>query len=85
MLGADGGDIDSVVLNFSPTSLTVLNLVLAVVMFSIALELRPSDFARLARAPKPVLTGLFSQFIALPALTFCFVVVMQPQPSVALA
>ena len=84
MLGADGGDIDSVVANFSPTSLTVLNLVLAVVMFSIALELRPSDFARLARAPKPVLTGLFSQFIALPALTFCFVVVMQPQPSVAL-
>ena len=84
MFGTDVGDIDAVALNFSPASLMVLNLVLAIVMFSIALELRPSDFTRLARAPKAVFTGLISQFIALPALTYCFVLVMQPRPSVAL-
>lgn len=84
MFAARLDDIDAVVLNFSPTSLTVLNLILGIVMFSIALELRPSDFARLAKAPKAVLTGLFSQFIALPALTFGLVLLTQPSPSVAL-
>ena len=77
-------EIDAVVLNFSPTSLNVLNLVLAVVMFSIALELRPLDFKRLLQAPKALMTGIFSQFILLPALTFCLVLVTKPQPSIAL-
>ena len=77
-------DIDAVVLNFSSTSLNVLNLVLAIVMFSIALELKPSDFQRLFRAPKALMTGVVSQFILLPALTFCLVLVTNPQPSIAL-
>lgn len=77
-------EIDAVILNFSPLSLQILNMVLAIVMFSIALELRPADFQRLAKAPKPVLTGLFSQFILLPLLTFLLVLVTRPQPSIAL-
>lgn len=77
-------DIDSVILNFSPASLQVLNAVLAIVMFSIALELKPADFRRLVRAPKPVITGLLSQFVLLPLLTFCLILVTQPQPTVAL-
>ena len=77
-------EIDAVVLNFSSTSLTILNVVLAVVMFSIALELKPSDFRRLFQHPKALLTGLFSQFILLPSLTFCLVLLTQPQPSIAL-
>ena len=79
-----GDEIDAVVLNFSPTSLNVLNLVLAIVMFSIALELTPRDFKRLLQAPKALMTGIFSQFILLPALTFCLVVVTNPHPSIAL-
>lgn len=77
-------EIDAVILNFSPTSLHILNMVLAVVMFSIALELKPEDFKRLAQAPKALLTGLVSQFIVLPALTFGLVLVTNPQPSIAL-
>lgn len=80
---ADGG-IDAVILNFSPTSLNILNGVLAVVMFSIAIDLKLNDFTKLARAPKPLLTGLFSQFVLLPALTFCLILVTNPQPSIAL-
>ncbi|WP_371229743.1 bile acid:sodium symporter family protein [Roseovarius sp. 2305UL8-3] len=78
------GEIDAVILNFSPGSLNVLNLVLAVVMFSIALELKPSDFKRLAQEPKALITGVFSQFLLLPALTFCLVLLTKPQPSIAL-
>lgn len=76
--------IDEAMLSFSPTSLQILNAVLAIVMFSIAIDLKPSDFGRLMRHPKPLLTGLFSQFVILPALTFGLVLATQPQPSIAL-
>lgn len=76
--------IDEVTLNFSPASLHLLNAILAVVMFSIAIDLSPRDFRALARAPKPLLAGLASQFIALPALTFVLVLATTPRPSVAL-
>lgn len=76
--------IDEVALNFSPGSLMLLNGVLAVVMFSIAIDLSPRNFRMLARAPKPLVVGLASQFLVLPALTFLLVAATAPQPSVAL-
>ena len=76
--------IDDAVLDFSAGSLTLLNAILAVVMFSIAIDLKLSDFRVLARSPKPVLVGLASQFLLLPALTYLLVIVAQPRPSVAL-
>lgn len=77
-------DLDTVVLNFSPASLQLLNAILAIVMFSIALDLKVSDFTRLVRAPKPLLTGLVSQFLVLPSLTFLLVVLTEPRASIAL-
>ncbi|TDK48997.1 bile acid:sodium symporter family protein [Antarcticimicrobium luteum] len=76
--------IDDITLNFSPASLMLLNAILAVVMFSIAIDLKPEDFHRLRRAPKPLIVGLFSQFLVLPALTFLMVLATQPRPSIAL-
>ena len=76
--------IDEITLNFSPASLTLLNGILAVVMFSIAIDLKPSDFHQLRRAPKPLIVGLLSQFIVLPVLTFALVWLTAPRPSIAL-
>lgn len=76
--------IDEAVLNFSPASLMLLNAILAVVMFSIAIDLRPRDFRVLLRGPKPVVAGLVAQFLVLPALTFLLVLIVQPQASIAL-
>ena len=76
--------IDEAVLEFSAGSLTLLNAILAVVMFSIAIDLQPRDFRALARAPKPLVVGLFSQFVVLPVLTFLLVLAVRPQASVAL-
>jgi BASS family bile acid:Na+ symporter len=76
--------IDDVMLNFSPGSLMLLNGILAVVMFSIAIDLKPEDFRRLAQAPRPLIAGLFSQFVVLPVLTFGLVLLTNPQPSIAL-
>ena len=76
--------IDEAVLDFSAGSLVLLNGILAVVMFSIAIDLAPRDFRVLARAPKPLIVGLVSQFVVLPVLTFLRVLAVRPQPSVAL-
>lgn len=76
--------IDDILLNFSPASLMLLNAILAVVMFSIAIDLTVEDFRRLSRGPKPVLVGLFSQFVVLPVLTFALVWLTAPRPSIAL-
>lgn len=77
-------DLDDIVLNFSPASLTLLNVILCVVMFSIALDLRANDFREVTRNPKAFVTGVVSQFIALPALTFVLVLLLEPRPSIAL-
>lgn len=76
--------IDDVMLNFSPAGMQLLNGILAVVMFSIALDLKWSAFRAALAAPRPLITGLISQFIALPALTFLLVLAVQPRPSIAL-
>lgn len=77
-------DIDDIMLNFSPASLTLLNAILAIVMFSIALDLKSSDFREVSRRPKSFIAGIFSQLLALPALTFVLVLLIEPRPSIAL-
>lgn len=77
-------DIDDIVLNFSPASLTLLNAILCLVMFAIALDLRVDDFRAISRNPKAFVVGMISQFIALPALTYMLVVLIEPRPSIAL-
>ncbi|PVH30512.1 bile acid:sodium symporter family protein [Pararhodobacter oceanensis] len=76
--------IDEAMLNFSPASLMLLNAILAVVMFSIALDLRMAQFRALIKAPRPLLAGFFAQFLALPAVTFGLVLLFQPRASIAL-
>ncbi|MEQ9591880.1 MAG: bile acid:sodium symporter family protein [Cyclobacteriaceae bacterium] len=76
--------IDSVRLNFSPDSLWVLNLCLAVIMFGISLDISVDDFRKVIESPKAAIIGLISQFLLLPALTFLVILVLQPAPSLAL-
>lgn len=76
--------LDQIQLSFSSGSLWALNGVLALLMFGIALELAPADFARVARQPKAALVGIVCQFLILPAATFLLVQLLRPPPSVAL-
>ena len=76
--------LDTVQINFNTETLWVLNVALALVMFGIALEISLSDFKRLLQHPKPILVGVFSQFVLLPAVTFLLVLVIGPLPSIAL-
>ena len=76
--------IDQVQLAFSPSSLTTLNVILGLVMFGVALELRVEDFKRAALKPRGPLLGMTAQFVILPAATFGLVTLLDPTPSVAL-
>jgi BASS family bile acid:Na+ symporter len=44
--------------------------VLAVMIYAVALELKPADFRYVARHPRAVLAGLVAQFMLLPGVTF---------------
>lgn len=65
-------EIDSVRLNFSDDGRLLLNLTIAFIMFGVALELDPGDFKLLRRNPRPVITGIVSQFFLMPLFTFLF-------------
>ena len=80
----DALDLDTVRLAFSPSSLWALNIVLALVMFGVALDLTRDDFKRVARAPKSPIVGLLAQFLVLPALTWGLTMILRPQPSIAM-
>jgi BASS family bile acid:Na+ symporter len=64
---------DSVQLKFSSGGLLLLDVSLAIIMFGVALNLQVKDFRELAKRPLAPLIGVFSQFIALPALTLALV------------
>lgn len=76
--------IDQIQINFSETALMIMNIVIAFIMFGVALDLRLGDFKRSLKTPKPVLIGLACQFVVLPAVTFVLVSILQPHPSIAL-
>ena len=52
------------------TQQLVLSLVLAAMVFSVALELKLEDFRRVADAPRAVVAGLVPQFVLLPGATW---------------
>lgn len=77
-------ELDSVKIHFDNSSLWVLNIALAIVMFGVALGISVEDFKRLFKEPKLVLIGVLSQFILLPFFTYLLILLIKPQPSIAL-
>ena len=77
-------ELDQAVLKFDNKNIFIMNLSLGFIMFGVALQLKIDDFMRVFSAPKSVLIGFISQFIALPFLTFLVVWIFKPMPSVAM-
>lgn len=76
--------LDAIHLNFNPATLTLLNVILGIVMFGIALDLKLDDFKMILQFPKAILIGLCAQFVLLPALSFLLVSALAPAASMAL-
>ncbi len=51
----------------------LLNVVLALVMFGVALGIKPATFIDIIRNPKSILTGIACQLVLLPALTLVLI------------
>ncbi|WMI69972.1 bile acid:sodium symporter family protein [Mangrovimonas sp. YM274] len=77
-------ELDTVQIQFNNDDLWVLNVALAVVMFGVALGISVEDFKNVMKQPRLIFVGLLSQFIVLPLLTFLVILVINPQPSIAL-
>jgi BASS family bile acid:Na+ symporter len=76
--------IDSIRLNFDESSVRSLNIVIAVMMFGMALEIHREDFLRIVKSPRGPVIGLIAQFLLLPAFTFLLTLVLDTAPSILL-
>ncbi len=80
----DAAALDQVRLSFDVERVRALNLVIATLMFGMALDLRLDDFGRLRAAPRAPLVGLLAQCLLLPLCSFVLTLVLRPAPSIAL-
>lgn len=71
-------------LDFSEDSILALNISIAIIMFGVALGIDKQKFVELTKNPKAVYTGVFSQFLLLPALTYLLILALNPLPEIAL-
>ena len=86
MLGfvVHGDAIDDIKLNFNPASLLTLDIVIALIMFGIALAIKVADFKAVLTMPKAISVAIAAQFLLLPAITFGLTLLLQVQASIAL-
>lgn len=78
--------IDAINVNMNKTGMDIINLVLAFVMFGVALGIKPSSFLDIVRRPQSMIIGVICQIILLPALTFLLTITFKNwiSPMVAL-
>ena len=61
--------IDSIQVNLNAGGMNTINIILAFVMYGVALGIKPQIFVDVFRKPKSVLLGMLCQLILLPAFT----------------
>ena len=76
--------VDTLHIAFNPQQMVILNLAMAFLMFSVALDVRLADFRKVVEFPRSVLTGLVAQYLLFPLLTLAIIAVFQPPVSIAL-
>lgn len=78
--------LDQVRINFTASSSHILNIILALIMFGVALGIEPKAFVGMFKHPKSLIGGLLSQMIFLPAVTFLVVILFHKvlTPTVAM-
>ncbi|OJU38717.1 MAG: symporter [Microbacterium sp. 69-10] len=77
-------DFDQLTLNFTPGTLMILNVVLGLIMFGIALDTKPGDFTVVLRHPRPFVIAILAQLLVLPAVTFGLTLILPVSASMAL-
>ena len=63
-------NLDAIKVNMNEAGMNAINIVLAFVMFGVALGIKPRTFVDIIKKPQSVFLGIICQLILLPALTF---------------
>ena len=78
--------LNALSINFGEGGMAIVNIILAFVMFGVALGIRMQTFKEVFKNPKSVIVGVLLQWIALPAVTFSVALALSPviTPMIAL-
>lgn len=78
--------LNGISINFGEGGMLIVNIILAFVMFGVALGIKTQTFKEVFTKPKSVILGIFLQWIGLPAVTFAIVLALNPfiTPMIAL-
>lgn len=80
----DISELDQLRIVLDPVGQIALAIALMLLMFSIALNLKPANFSLLLKQRMLLLGGIATQVIALPLVTYLLVLLLRPSPSIAL-
>lgn len=70
--------LDALIIDLGAREMFLVNIILAIVMFGVALGIKMQTFKDVFRSPKSVITGILLQWIALPAVTCLLTIVLNP-------
>ena len=78
--------LDAIKVNMNEAGMNTINIVLAFVMFGVALGIKPKTFVEVFTKPKSVILGIICQMILLPAFTFLLTITFKSwiSPMIAL-
>lgn len=78
--------LNGLTINFGEGGMMIVNIILAFVMFGVALGIKPQTFKNVFTSPKSVILGVMLQWVALPAVTFAIALALTPviTPMIAL-
>ena len=78
--------LNALSINFGQGGMAVVNIILAFIMFGVALGIKFQTFKDVFKNPKSVFVGIFLQWVALPAVTFTVALILSPviTPMIAL-
>ena len=62
--------LDAIKVNMNEAGMNAINIVLAFVMFGVALGIKPKTFVDIFKKPQSIFLGVICQLVLLPALTF---------------
>ena len=70
--------LDSLNINLGAGEMVIVNIILAFVMFGVALGIKVETFKEVFKSPKSVIVGMLLQWVALPAVTCLLAIILNP-------
>lgn len=70
--------LDSLNINLGAGEMVIVNIILAFVMFGVALGIKVQTFKEVFKNPKSVIVGMLLQWVALPAITCLVAIILNP-------